>query len=300
MATCLVAGSNASPCKVSSRTTEATTTAGVPTTVASTETATAETTIATEEASTTAEDVTTTALSSIALSSTEQLSVTVTVSESSIETTLATTTIVSSSQDSSVPDPTSTEAESAVTSNESVATTTDGTATAAPTTTEAATTTTEAAAPTFILNAGFEDSSESVSPWSLYTFDVLTSLTVDTTVSHDGQNSAHIYYGPRRSNAIQQEIQGPIMPNVEYKVSAWVRASSGCSRVSLGCKYQYDETAGEASFSLDPASAGEWRQISSACSYTQEEFDFGGFVLTVGFECDLGSDAYVDTVSFTL
>ncbi|KAI6754675.1 hypothetical protein HG530_012427 [Fusarium avenaceum] len=298
VATCLMVGSSASPCKVSSRTTEASTIVGASTTVASVETtATAETTAVTEKASSTGDDTTTTALSSIVLSTTEQLSVTVTASESSA----TTTTVISSSEGPSVAESTSAEVESTVTSNESVATTTDGTTNGAPTTTEAATTTTAEApsGPTFIVNTGFEDSSESVSPWSLYTPFSTTSLALDPDVAHDGQNSARLTFSEASQNAVQQQLQGPITAGVTYAVSAWIYTSIGCSLTYLECEYQGDEYVDGVTFVLDPTIVNRWQQLTGTCTFTQGQIDAGDLYVLVGFGCQGNTNAYVDTVSFT-
>ncbi|WZH50021.1 CBM-cenC domain-containing protein [Fusarium acuminatum] len=275
VATCLVAGSSASPCKVSSRTTEASTTAGASTTIASAETT--------------------------------ALSVTATVSESSVETTLATTTAISSSKDSSIADSTTTEAESTVTSIESVATTTDGTTTVVATTTEAATTeaatTTTAEAtsvPTFIANTGFEDSFDAVAAWSLYAPNSGVTLDLDTDVHHEGQNSARLTYSQAGQNFAKQQLYGPITAGVTYAMSAWFRTSEGCSTAYLLCAYQGNQFVDGVSFPLNSNAASQWQQITGTCTFNEGQIDAGDLFLLVGFSCGANTNANVDTVSFTV
>jgi hypothetical protein len=182
-----------------------------------------------------------------------------------------------------------------MTSNESVATTTDDTTTAVPITTTAEAPST----PTFIVNTGFEDSSESLSPWSIYVPNPPVTLSLDTSTSHDGQNSAHLSYAEQGGNGLQQKLQGPIMADVTYAMSAWVRTSIGCHQAHLECQFGGLYAEGQA-FELDPDTVNDWQLVSTTCTFTPDQVDSGNLRMLVAFSCRMDSDAYVDTVSFTV
>ncbi|KAJ4160872.1 hypothetical protein NW765_005716 [Fusarium oxysporum] len=160
---CLVAGSQAGPCKPSSRITEGFSTSDVSTTLGST------------TASSLVE--TTTVAASSTYFSNEESSVIVTESTSSTETSVD-------------PKETSTTALStAEGTTTEIATTTDAATTTEAATDTATTTTSEASsAVPFIRNAGFDDDDSSVAPWETYYGEYDVSIASD--VKHDGRNSA--------------------------------------------------------------------------------------------------------------
>ncbi|KAF5623087.1 light induced alcohol dehydrogenase Bli-4 [Fusarium sp. NRRL 52700] len=211
IATFLANGSQAGPCKPSSRTTEGLTgtTSDVPTTVGST--------------AVSSFGETTAVASSSTYSSNEESSIVITESVSSTETSVD-------------PDETSTTALS----------TTKDTTTEIATTTEAATTTatTSASEATsaipFIRNAGFDDDDSSVAPWELYYVSEFD-LSVTSNVKHDGRNSAIMAKslgGTQLIDYIRQPLQGSITAGVTYTMSAWVNTHPFCPAVALRCSYQ--------------------------------------------------------------
>ncbi|KAI6772999.1 hypothetical protein HG530_003957 [Fusarium avenaceum] len=279
VATCLMVGSNASPCRVSSRTTQIPTSLTTKATSAATGTAvetTFGTIVATEN----------TISSTTALSSTEELTITVT---ESISGTQATSTL-----------------------EESITTTDESTATVEPTTTEAATTsdepTTTAAAstttaeapadPTHITNGGFEDSSESVSPWELFQ-SADTSVAVDTNVRNDGQNSARLSFSVGKVNYLRQPLQS-ISAGVSYTASAWIRPHFLCTSTYIVCAYRTTGVSSRLALPLTVTDGSSWQQLSLPCSYTQAQLDEGNLYLYVGYNCPSGSTSYIDSVDFTL
>ncbi|KAH7166805.1 hypothetical protein DER46DRAFT_600982 [Fusarium sp. MPI-SDFR-AT-0072] len=263
---CLVAGSQAGPCKPSSRITSFTT-SDVSTTVGST-------------TAFSSAETTTVAVSSTSFSN-EESSVIVTESVSSTETSLGS-------------EETSTTALS----------TTEGTTAEIATTTEAATataTTTTSEAPSaipFISNAGFEDDSSSTAPWELTYGENTVSVVSD--VKHDGRNSARITQGQSMiSDYIRQPLRGSITAGVTYTMSAWVNANYFCPGVTFMCSYQDNYWTNPEVVDLT-AATDEWTYISSTCTYTQEQIDSGGLYFMIGFNC-IGAQGqgYIDTVDFS-
>ncbi|KAH7236680.1 hypothetical protein BKA59DRAFT_487306 [Fusarium tricinctum] len=248
--------SEASPCKVSSRTIESSVTSGIFTTV-------------------TSADISTATTSATYLSSTKESSVIVTESEHTTETSIADkeTTTVS-------------------------ITTTESTSTHAAATTDS-TTTTEAAIPTFIRNAGFEDSAVSLHPWRK-TNEGQTVASVVSDFSHDGQNSVRMTWAAPAASYIAQDIQNPVMAGVVYTMSAWVNISPACFNAILMCTYGIGSTAKSQTFPISASMANQWMYISSTCTFTQGQIDVGSLVLQVGLTCVGGGGyGYYDTVDFS-
>jgi hypothetical protein len=88
--------------------------------------------------------------------------------------------------------------------------------------------------------------------------------------------------------------------NVAYTMSAWVRASSGCKKAYLMCTYESERPARGEQFTLVPEEINEWQQFSTTCTFIQEQFEAGDLFMLVGFDYQAGSNAYIDTVRFTL
>ncbi|CAG1968732.1 unnamed protein product [Fusarium graminearum] len=263
----LVAGSQAGPCKPSSRITESLVTSDVSTTIGS--------------ATATSSVETTTVASSSTYLSNEESSVIITESVSSTETSLPS-------------EETSTTALS----------TTEGTTTEIATTTEAVTataTTTTSEEPStipFIGNGGFDDYDSSIEPWRKY--GDVDALSIDSDIKHDGRYSARIEILGHSllQYSIAQPLRGSITAGVTYTMSAWVRPNPYCFAASLQCTYQSDYSEHYESFIL--SAADEWTYISSTCSYTQEQIDSGGLYLVIGvvFSNGLGV-VNIDTVDFS-
>ncbi|KAI6755514.1 hypothetical protein HG531_004620 [Fusarium graminearum] len=187
----LVAGSQAGPCKPSSRITESLVTSDVSTTIGS--------------ATATSSVETTTVASSSTYLSNEESSVIITESVSSTETSLPS-------------EETSTTALS----------TTEGTTTEIATTTEAVTataTTTTSEEPStipFIGNGGFDDYDSSIEPWRKY--GDVDALSIDSDIKHDGRYSARIEILGHSllQYSIAQPLRGSITAGVTYTMSAHV------------------------------------------------------------------------------
>ncbi|KAF5561178.1 hypothetical protein FNAPI_3804 [Fusarium napiforme] len=287
------------------------------------------------EESTTTEDSATTALSTTSAS---ELSSTVTVSSTGISTATeeaTTTAIISTSEVSSTKEMTfdctittamsTIEASSVVefsstiidssseiitssqepTAIESVSTTEPiPTITEITTTSEATTTaTTEAAGPPTITNLSFDDTLE---PWTV-TQPNLVSLSLDTNIKHDGRSSALMSFSPAGGSTtyITQTFSSPPQAGVGYPASAWVRPGDGCTLVVLGCSYgNAGLFAGRrnlvvAAMGTQPGTINQWQEISYTCTYTQAQIDQGGLALNIGFMCNAGSEAWIDSVNFS-
>ncbi|SCV45557.1 uncharacterized protein FFB14_08721 [Fusarium fujikuroi] len=263
---CLVGGSQAGPCKPSSRIIESSIASDTSTTVGST---------------TTSSFVDTTMVAaSSTVTSNEESSVIITE--------------LSSTETSQSPEETSTTALS----------TTDGITTEIATTTEAATPTNTAttsevpSAIPFITNAGFDDDTSSIAPWELFNgLEVTVSIASD--VKHDGRNSALFTQGQRPLiDFIRQPLRGSITAGVAYTMSAWVNANLFCPAVELICSYQ--NTYWEETDAIDlTTSVDEWKHVTSTCTYTQEQIDSGDLYFMIGFHCiGNGGRGYIDTVDF--
>ncbi|KAF5611693.1 light induced alcohol dehydrogenase Bli-4 [Fusarium subglutinans] len=204
IAACLVAGSQAGPCKPSSRTTEGLTdtTSDAPTTLGST--------------TVSSFGETTAVASSSTYLSNEESSIVITESVSSTETSV---------------DPRETSTTALLTTED---TTTEAASTTVTTTASEAT-----SAIPFISNTGFDDDDSSVAPWELYYDEFAVSIA--SGVKHDGPNSALVAktLGARLLiDYIRQPLQGSITAGVTYTMSAWVNANSLCPAVTLICSYQ--------------------------------------------------------------
>ncbi|PNP79863.1 hypothetical protein FNYG_06560 [Fusarium nygamai] len=229
------------------------------------------------------EDATTTAISAIATSSVVDISSTII--ESSTE-------IATSSQQP-------TGAASISTPGLIPTTTTEGTTTSEVTTT----TTTEAAGPPTITNLTFDDTTE---PWSV-TQPNLVSLALDSNIKHDGRSSARMSFSPAGGSItyIYQTFSSPPQAGVGYPASAWVRPGDGCTVAALSCTYgNAGLFAGRqffvvAAVGTQPGTINQWQEISYTCTYTQAQIDQGGLALNIGFMCNAGSEAWIDSVAFS-
>lgn len=273
---CLVAGSQAGPCKPSSRITEGFSTSDVSTTLGST---------------TVSNFVeTTTVAASSTYFSNEESSVIATESTSSTETSVD-------------PKETSTAALSTTegTTTEIVTTTDAATTTEAATDTATTTTSEASSAVPFISNAGFDDDDSSVAPWETYYGEYDVSIASD--VKHDGRNSALMAAtlgGKLLGDYIKQPLRGLITAGVPYTMSAWINANYFCPGATLICSYQNNAWTDPTTFDLT-AKAGQWTYISSTCTYTQEQIDSGGLYFMIGLTCaGFPGQAYIDTADFSV
>ncbi|KAJ4045972.1 hypothetical protein NW761_007986 [Fusarium oxysporum] len=240
-------------------------------------------------------DVSTTVGSTTASSSAETTAVAASSTHlSNEESSIIVTQPVSSTEASLGPEETSTTALS----------TTEGTTTEIATTTEAATatatmTTSEApSAVPFIKNAGFDDDDSSIAPWELYIGENTVSVVSD--IKHDGRNSALMVQGQRPFiDYIRQPLRGSITAGVTYAMSAWVNVNSFCVAVTFMCSYQNNYWTNPKIVDLT-ATTDEWTQISSTCTYTQEQIDSGDLYFMIGFNCITSQgQGYIDTVDFS-
>ncbi|KAF5712172.1 hypothetical protein FMUND_8594 [Fusarium mundagurra] len=264
---CLVSGSQAGPCKPSSRITESSIASDLSATVGST---TASSFV----------DTTTVAASST-LTSEEESSTIVTESVSSTETSLG-------------PEETS---NTALSTTEATTTEIATTTEPAATTTDTTTTSEAPSAVPFLSNAGFDDYASSMEPWELQTGENTVSIASD--VKHDGRNSALMIQGMKPFiDYIRQPLRGSITAGVAYTMSAWVNADMFCPGVMLLCTYQnnnWDDPETALFTSVD-----EWTHVSSTCTYTQEQIDSGDLYFMIGFICSGNQGrGYIDTVNFS-
>ncbi|EMT61016.1 hypothetical protein FOC4_g10014056 [Fusarium odoratissimum] len=264
------------------------------------------------EESTTTEASFTTTLSTSA----PELSPTVIESSTGVSTVTddATTTTISVLETSSAVDISSTIVESSTeittSSQEPTATVSISTTVLIPTTTESATTsevttttTTEAAGPPTLVNLGFDDTTE---PWSV-TQPNLVSLSLDNNIKHDGRSSARMSFSTAGGSTsyISQAYSSPAQAGVGYPASAWVRPGPGCTIAVLGCAYgnaglfSGRRTLVVTATTTQPGTINLWQEISYTCTYTQSQIDQGGLALNIGFMCISGSEAWIDSVTFS-
>ncbi|EXL75481.1 hypothetical protein FOPG_09646 [Fusarium oxysporum f. sp. conglutinans race 2 54008] len=264
------------------------------------------------EESTTTEASFTTTLSTSA----PELSPTVIKSSTGVSTVTedATTTTISALETSSAVDIRSTIVESSTeittSSQEPTATVSISTTVLIPTTTESTTTsevttttTTEAAGPPTLVNLGFDDTTE---PWSV-TQPNLVSLSLDNNIKHDGRSSARMSFSTAGGSTsyISQAYSSPAQAGVGYPASAWVRPGPGCTIAVLGCAYGNAglfagrRTIVVTATSTQPGTIDQWQEISYTCTYTQSQIDQGGLALNIGFMCISGSEAWIDSVTFS-
>ncbi|KAJ4047559.1 hypothetical protein NW761_007383 [Fusarium oxysporum] len=287
VATCFMSSSNASPCKVSSRSTNVSTSTEAPT--------------STLKASMTTQ----TAFSSTVLSSTENETITVTQSKSSTETTTTSTTTQPPAS-TSVPAPidcsTNADCVAAIGPGaigvyqcvDLVCQKINNPATTLSTTqvsstvevSKSTTTTTEATAATqYIINGEFDDGI--TAPWQLVNG---KTLALDATIKHDGRSSGHL---TSETNYIWQPFNS-LQAGVTYSVSAWVRTGSGCDQASIWCGYN-GGTAQQMDFYI--SSANTWQQISNFCNYNQAQVAAGGLNLYIGIDYITTEDTWFDSVT---
>ncbi|ENH64030.1 hypothetical protein FOC1_g10002633 [Fusarium oxysporum f. sp. cubense race 1] len=265
----------------------------------------------TEESTTTEASFTT-----ILSTSAPELSPTVIKSSTGVSTVTedATTTTISALETSSAVDISSTIVESSTeittSSQEPTATVSISTTVLIPTTTESTTTsevttttTTEAAGPPTLVNLGFDDTTE---PWSV-TQPNLVSLSLDNNIKHDGRSSARMSFSTAGGSTsyISQAYSSPAQAGVGYPASAWVRPGPGCTIAVLGCAYGNAglfagrRTIVVTATSTQPGTIDQWQEVSYTCTYTQSQIDQGGLALNIGFMCISGSEAWIDSVTFS-
>jgi hypothetical protein len=104
---------------------------------------------------------------------------------------------------------------------------------------------------------------------------------------------------------ITQVFSSPPQAGVGYSASAWVRPGNGCTLAVLGCAYgNAGLFAGRrnlvvAAMGTQPGTINQWQEISHTCTYTQAQIDQGGLALNLGFMCNTGSEAWIDSVTFS-
>ncbi|RBQ66369.1 hypothetical protein FVER14953_21343 [Fusarium verticillioides] len=172
------------------------------------------------------------------------------------------------------------------------------------TTSEATTTTTtEAAGPPTITNLSFDNTLE---PWTV-TQPNLVSLSLDTNIKHDGRSFAHMSFSPAGGSTsyVNQTFSSPPQAGVSYPASGWVRPGNGCTLAVLGCAYgNAGLFAGRrnlvvAAMGTQPGTINQWQEISYTYTYTQSQIDLGVLALNIGFMCNAGSEAWIDSVTFS-
>ncbi|RBR24703.1 uncharacterized protein FIESC28_02476 [Fusarium coffeatum] len=320
IAASFMASSEASPCKVSSRTTDALTVGEISSTATATSTETAaatetlvsssgvssvETTAltagqfdTTSEASTISDDATTT----VAVATTDLTSIVVeSTTEASITFEDATTTAVSTADLSSTVDESSIETSTVfmdATTTDTPTTEISPATTESTTTAEATTTTIEAPiVPTFLVNSGLDDESDTTQPWDFLFSTTSVSLSLSSTTKHEGRNSAKLTFMDEASIYVQQPLVSSIEAGVPYSASAWVRAGLGCTHAYLFCGYP-NGNALEIQDVAVGGTADQWLLITNTCNYSRDQVMGGGLYLAVGFVCLPGSTAWFDSVSF--
>ncbi|KAI1062797.1 hypothetical protein LB507_005585 [Fusarium sp. FIESC RH6] len=308
LAASFMAGTHASPCKASSRPIDVSATVGISSTATSTEgSGTTQAISSTTDASsaddttltisqsdissrmTSLEDVTTTT----AVSTTDLSTIVVESSTEAPATTISTIDLISSVQETIV------ETSTASTDATSTAglTTTEITTTEESTTTAESTTTTAEAppAPTFLLNGGFDDELYTTAPWTRASG--IITLSLSSTVKHDGRNSAELKYLTGGQSAIRQQLGVTPQAGVDYPLSAWFRPGVGCSNALIYCTYGNGLTSSAQSLMVS-ALVNQWVELSHTCNYSQAQIDAGGLQLYVGFICPRDAIAWIDSITF--
>ncbi|KAJ4139731.1 hypothetical protein NW768_001074 [Fusarium equiseti] len=288
VATCLMAGCEASPCKASSKTIEASTT--VITTDASTET------------SPTTDTATATGLTTGGPSSTEDVTVSVTLSQSASETFISsadTSMALSSTEISSYA--TSIISESTTITFEPSTTASIDTTTSIDTYTDTSTTTTSIEAPirtNLIINGDFEADTE------LWYHDP-ESASMDRFALTNESPDRGLYVTSIRGSDMMMTIgypfsKGVIKAGLDYSASAWIRPGAQCDTARISCRYNnVDPVNGLAGFKDTSNTHEQWNEITTSCTFTQDQVNMGGLVLEISFWCsDEWNMNLVDSVVF--
>ncbi|RSL84622.1 hypothetical protein CEP52_016395 [Fusarium oligoseptatum] len=305
----LLASSNASPCMPDVRSTESASRA----LTSSTEALSTIAFSSTEASTTTLVSVTDSSGSSTVASSTasSELSSAITSGSSTESTTLIPTDLSTgtSTTDSSTEVSTSTlvsttESTTETFTQSSTKFTTSRTTTSSTesTTSEPPTTTSEApVATTYLANSGFDDSSLSIDPWSVVNERGVT-VTIDSTIQHDGPNSALLTFSRAQTSYIRQSLDPSlIQPGVPYNVAAWVRSNAvnglkQCSTVRILCTFQTNGQAGVVSGQVTQAE--QWQRIALTCTYNQWQLDIGSLYIVIALDCNGSGQGWIDSVQF--
>ncbi|RTE84644.1 hypothetical protein BHE90_000765 [Fusarium euwallaceae] len=170
------------------------------------------------------------------------------------------------------------------------------------TTSEPPTSTSEApVATTYLANSGFDDSSLSIDPWSVVNERGVTA-TIDSTIQHDGPNSALLTFSRAQTSYIRQSLDPSlIQPGVPYNVAAWVRSNAvnglkQCSTVRILCTFQTNGQAGVVSGQVTQAE--QWQRIASTCTYNQWQLDIGSLYIVIALDCNGSGQGWIDSVQF--
>ncbi|XEV06990.1 hypothetical protein FSHL1_012277 [Fusarium sambucinum] len=285
IAASFMVGSQASPCKPSSRITDISTTVSVTSTSA-------------EVPATTKVIILT-----IDISSVEDITLTISQSETSTELSAIsediTTAAVSTTDLSSIIIETSTETSTVpedITTTDIPTTTAERTTLAEAITTTTTTTTEAAAITTFIINSGFDDETDNAEPWALLNPE-RGLFSIDSDIKHDGRNSGRIWFYMGGGSAhVGQPLKEPIQAGVPYRASAWVREGYGCTQAVLLCAHSKTTSIKR---QLQFLTTDLWHQVSLSCTYSQDQIDAGGLYVNIQFYCGIDAKAWMDTITFS-
>jgi len=175
------------------------------------------------------------------------------------------------------------------------------TTTSVDTYTDASTTTTSIETPirtNLIINGDFEDSDTGVwyqSPESA-SMDIYTLTNESPARGHYAKSIS----GSEDMMTINYPFsKGVIKADLEYSVSAWIRPDAQCSTARIYCKYNdVNPIRSLAGFKDTTDSYEQWQEISTSCTYTQDQIDMGGLVLSISFWCYEWKQNLVDSVVF--
>jgi hypothetical protein len=93
--------------------------------------------------------------------------------------------------------------------------------------------------------------------------------------------------------------KGVIKAGLEYSVSAWIHPGAQCSTARISCKYNdVNPVNGMAGFKDTTDTHEQWQEISTSCTFTQDQIDMGGLVLAISFWCYEWNRNLVDSVVF--
>ncbi|OBS22500.1 hypothetical protein FPOA_08837 [Fusarium poae] len=284
MAASFMVGSQASPCKPSSRTTDTdiSTVVGIISTPA-------------EASGTTETIISTTGVSSVEDTTTSTISQSEASTKSSAISEDVITTTVSTTDLSSI----------IIKTTETSTLSADSTTTGIPTTTAESTTTAEvittttttepAAITTFITNSGFDDETDNAEPWALLNPE-RGLFSIDSDIKHDGRNSGRMWFNMRGSAHVGQPLREPIQAGVPYRASAWVRGGYGCTQVVLLCAHKKTTSVKR---QIQFLTTDLWHQVSLSCTFSQDQVNAGDLYVNIQFYCDSDAKAWMDTITFS-
>jgi len=93
--------------------------------------------------------------------------------------------------------------------------------------------------------------------------------------------------------------KGVINADLEYFVSAWIRPDAQCDTARISCKYNdVNPVNGMAGFKDTTNTHEQWQEITTSCTFTQDQIDMGGLVLAISFWGYEWNRNLVDSVLF--